>query len=164
MISNALKVLLPEGYTVSDEIDIGDLGDPDQLADEIESAIFSEFRNTEAKYKNRVRSRVANLKDQRNPDLRLNVLRGIISPSKIAKMDSNEMASKQMKELRDKMTKEAIQEHQMALTGGTSTDLIKCPKCKKSNTTYNQVQTRSADEPMTTFCFCNECGKRWKFC
>ena len=25
-----------------------------------------------------------------------------------------------------------------------------------------QVQTRSADEPMTTFVFCNECGNRWK--
>lgn len=23
---------------------------------------------------------------------------------------------------------------------------------------------RSADEPMTTFVLCNECGKRWKFC
>ena len=26
----------------------------------------------------------------------------------------------------------------------------------------SQVQTRSADEPMTTFVFCNECGNRWK--
>lgn len=25
-----------------------------------------------------------------------------------------------------------------------------------------QVQTRSADEPMTTFVFCNGCGNRWK--
>ncbi len=25
-----------------------------------------------------------------------------------------------------------------------------------------QVQTRSADEPMTTFVLCNECGNRWK--
>lgn len=25
-----------------------------------------------------------------------------------------------------------------------------------------QVQTRSADEPMTTFVFCNQCGNRWK--
>ncbi|PRD36644.1 UNVERIFIED_CONTAM: Transcription elongation factor A protein 2 [Trichonephila clavipes] len=24
------------------------------------------------------------------------------------------------------------------------------------------VQTRSADEPMTTFVYCNECGNRWK--
>lgn len=28
----------------------------------------------------------------------------------------------------------------------------------------SQVQTRSADEPMTTFVLCNECGNRWKVC
>lgn len=55
-----------------------------------------------------------------------------------------------MKELRQKFTKEAINDAQMSVQGGTHTDLIKCPKCKKANTTYNQVQTRSADEPMTT--------------
>lgn len=27
---------------------------------------------------------------------------------------------------------------------------------------YVQMQTRSADEPMTTFVLCNECGYRWK--
>jgi len=27
-----------------------------------------------------------------------------------------------------------------------------------------QVQTRSADEPMTTFVLCNNCGNRWKVC
>ncbi|KAF6771773.1 hypothetical protein AHF37_08903 [Paragonimus kellicotti] len=25
-------------------------------------------------------------------------------------------------------------------------------------------KTRSADEPMTTFVYCNHCGHRWKFC
>lgn len=52
----------------------------------------------------------------------------------------------------------------MAKTGGTATDLFQCGKCKKKNCTYNQVQTRSADEPMTTFVLCNECGNRWKVC
>ncbi|GBM65536.1 Transcription elongation factor A protein 2 [Araneus ventricosus] len=116
------------------------------------------------KYKNRVRSRVANLKDTKNPELRINVLKGIILPDKIAVMTADEMASEEMKGLRQKFTKEAINDHQMAVTGGTKTDLLKCGKCKKSNCTYNQVQTRSADEPMTTFVYCNECGHRWKFC
>lgn len=31
-------------------------------------------------------------------------------------------------------------------------------------TTYYQMQTRSADEPMTTFVTCVNCGNRWKFC
>ena len=39
-----------------------------------------------------------------------------------------------------------------------------CSACKKkSNCDYYQMQTRSADEPMTTFVTCLECDKRWKF-
>jgi len=160
MLANALSVEFNDEIDIKDEI----LEDPENLAAKIEDCIYKEFRDTNPKYKNRIRSRVANLKDIKNPDLRLNVLRGEISVSRIATMTSEEMASNEMKELRQKFTKEAINDAQMSVQGGTKTDLIKCPKCKKANTTYNQVQTRSADEPMTTFCYCNECGKRWKFC
>lgn len=38
-----------------------------------------------------------------------------------------------------------------------------CGKCKQSRVAYSQAQTRSADEPMTTFCECTMCGNRWKF-
>ena len=41
--------------------------------------------------------------------------------------------------------------------------IFKCGKCKSKRTTYFQLQTRSADEPMTTFVSCNDCGKQWKF-
>lgn len=134
------------------------------LAGRIEECIYQEFKSTDMKYKNRLRSRVANLGDPKNPYLRLNVLRGDIAPEKIAKMTAEEMASDELKREREKYTREAINDHQMSLTGGTNSSEIKCPACKKFNVTYNQVQTRSADEPMTTFCYCNECGKRWKFC
>lgn len=134
------------------------------LAGRIEECIYQEFKQTDMKYKNRVRSRVSNLGDPKNPYLRLNVLRGDLAPEKIAKMTADEMASDELKKEREKYTKEAINDHQMTLTSGTKTSEIKCPACKKYNVTYNQVQTRSADEPMTTFCYCNECGKRWKFC
>ncbi len=38
-----------------------------------------------------------------------------------------------------------------------------CSSCKKkSKCDYYQMQTRSADEPMTTFVTCLECDKKWK--
>ncbi|XDV40544.1 hypothetical protein PO909_009607 [Leuciscus waleckii] len=134
------------------------------MAAEIEDYIYQEIRATDMKYKNRVRSRISNLKDPKNPNLRKNVLAGAIELSRMATMTAEEMASDELKQLRNVLTQEAIREHQMAKTGGTTTDLLQCGKCRKKNCTYNQVQTRSADEPMTTFVLCNECGNRWKFC
>ena len=40
---------------------------------------------------------------------------------------------------------------------------FKCRRCKQNNCSYYQLQTRSADEPMTTFVSCHSCGNRWKF-
>lgn len=39
---------------------------------------------------------------------------------------------------------------------------FKCGRCKGKNVTYYQMQTRSADEPMTTYFTCRGCGTRWK--
>jgi transcription elongation factor S-II len=43
-----------------------------------------------------------------------------------------------------------------------STDMYTCRKCKNNQCTYYQIQTRGADEPMTTFVTCITCGTRWK--
>ncbi|XP_038849999.1 transcription elongation factor A protein 3-like isoform X5 [Salvelinus namaycush] len=136
----------------------------DSMAAEIEDHIYTEMGSTDMKYKNRVRSRISNLKDPKNPGLRRNVLAGGIELRCFAIMSAEEMASDELKQLRNNLTKEAIREHQLSKTSGTISDLFQCSKCNKKNCTYNQMQTRSADEPMTTFVLCNECGNRWKFC
>ena len=43
-----------------------------------------------------------------------------------------------------------------------ATDTFTCRKCKSNKCTYYQMQTRSADEPMTTFVTCCECSARFK--
>ena len=48
--------------------------------------IFQEFKDTNAKYKQRVRSRVSNLRDVKNPLLKVKVLSGQITPEKFATM------------------------------------------------------------------------------
>ncbi|XP_030605678.1 transcription elongation factor A protein 3 isoform X3 [Archocentrus centrarchus] len=157
-----IEMLAAALHTDNDYKDFG--ANCESMAAEIEDHIYQEIKATDMKYKNRVRSRISNLKDPKNPGLRRNVLAGSIELSRIATMSAEEMASDELKQLRNVLTQEAIREHQMAKTGGTTTDLLQCGKCKKKNCTYNQVQTRSADEPMTTFVLCNECGNRWKFC
>lgn len=137
---------------------------PEELAEELEEAIYNEFKNTDMRYKNRIRSRIANLKDPKNPILRTNFRIGAISAARLATMTAEEMANDEIKQLREKFMKEAINDAQLAHVQGTKTDLLKCGKCKNRNCTYNQLQTRSSDEPMTTFVMCNECGNRWKFC
>ena len=44
-----------------------------------------------------------------------------------------------------------------------TTDIFQCKKCKKRRCTVHQMQTRSADEPMTTFVTCVVCNNTWKF-
>ncbi|CAM4681331.1 unnamed protein product [Leuciscus chuanchicus] len=159
------ELLVAALQTDGDHQTIG--ADCEHLAAQIEDYILliaTEFKSTDIKYKTRLRSRISNLKDQKNPDLRRNVLCGNISPDRIASMTAEEMASAELKEIRKALTKESIREHQLSKVGGTETDMFICGKCRGKNCTYTQVQTRSADEPMTTFVLCNECGNRWKFC
>ena len=55
---------------------------------------------------------------------------------------------------RDKLKYEMKQE--------AMTDAFKCRKCGSRDCSYYEVQTRSADEPMTQFINCLNCGCRWK--
>jgi DNA-directed RNA polymerase subunit M/transcription elongation factor TFIIS len=42
--------------------------------------------------------------------------------------------------------------------------ILQCGKCRSYKTEYTEKQTRSADEPTTKFCYCHNCGHRWRFC
>jgi DNA-directed RNA polymerase subunit M/transcription elongation factor TFIIS len=43
-----------------------------------------------------------------------------------------------------------------------ATDRFRCSRCQKRQCSYYELQTRSADEPMTIFISCLNCGKHWK--
>lgn len=42
-----------------------------------------------------------------------------------------------------------------------TTDVV-CPKCEHTKAEYFQYQTRSADEPATTFYRCLKCDNKWR--
>ena len=83
-----------------------------------------------------------------------------IKPEFLAFMSHQELKPSIWKELisvKIKRDKNLTEENLSA-----ATDEFTCWKCKMSSCTYYQLQTRSADEPMTTFVSCLKCGNRWK--
>ena len=93
-----------------------------------------------------------NLKDARNPVLRERVLNGDISVHALLTLPFTELASEQMKSERDAAKRWEMAERRSDLQPHvTITDAFRCGKCRQRKCSYYQMQTRSADEPMTTF-------------
>jgi transcription elongation factor S-II len=64
----------------------------------------------------------------------------------------------------EKYNKTIEQEQKLYSKSNSASILMYCSRCKKkTGCEYYQMQTRSADEPMTTFVTCLECDKKWKF-
>lgn len=42
------------------------------------------------------------------------------------------------------------------------TDQFRCSRCKKRECVYQELQTRSCDEPASLFITCLNCGHRWR--
>lgn len=74
-------------------------------------------------------------------------------------LDPNGLYSQTMFKLK---TKELAMEAAKAKQDEEYTGVFKCGKCKSTKTSYYQMQTRSADEPMTTYVTCINCGQHWK--
>ncbi|KII84843.1 hypothetical protein PLICRDRAFT_179176 [Plicaturopsis crispa FD-325 SS-3] len=129
----------------------------------VEESVLSEFGSTSAAYKSKIRSLYVNLKDKNNPGLRANVVSGDLAVSRFANMTSQEMASEERKAADKKIEEENFHNSLGAEEQQAETDAFQCGRCKQWKCRYRQAQTRSADEPMTTFVTCTICNNRWKF-
>ena len=115
-------------------------------------------------YKNGYLKIINNIKNNKNNHFVLNQIKyGYFEPNEIVNMSYQKLYPEiwkqimlnnlQRDERMEKISKEENQE---------GTDMFRCGKCKKRNCTYYQMQTRSADEPMTSFITCLSCSNRWK--
>lgn len=129
---------------------------------EVERAAFAKYSGDTPEYRAKVRSLFQNLKNKQNRELGPKVMKGEIAAEKFVIMTHDEMKSAERKKEDDALQKDNMKRAQVPMAERSISDALKCGKCGQKKVSYSQAQTRSADEPMTTFCECTVCGNRWK--
>jgi DNA-directed RNA polymerase subunit M/transcription elongation factor TFIIS len=162
-------------YFINKFSDVFDLSNTDIIPLNLEKGIFNstvqkckelyiplKWGNTtfKKKYTENGRKVLSNITYTPNSKkIKSDILSGILKPEKIAYMSHRELFPEKWAKLDliDDARMMYLKEPEEIPDG-----LFKCSKCKSNKTTYTQAQTRAADEPMTSFVYCSNCGKRWK--
>ncbi|WYZ44282.1 hypothetical protein EsH8_VII_000718 [Colletotrichum jinshuiense] len=129
----------------------------------VEAAAYAHYKGVTKEYREKLRSLFSNLKVKSNRQLGVNVMEGKISPERFVVMTHEELKSDEQRKKEDALQLENMKKAQVPMAEKSISDALKCGKCGQKKVSYSQAQTRSADEPMTTFCECTVCGNRWKF-
>ncbi|KAL2866988.1 transcription elongation factor DST1 [Aspergillus lucknowensis] len=129
----------------------------------VEAAAFNAFGpESKEPYRTKIRSLFQNLKNRSNPTLRVRVLSNEVTPEQFVKMTHDELRSAEQREQDRKIQKENMDKAMVAQAERSISTSLQCGKCGQRKVTYTEAQTRSADEPMTLFCTCMNCGKSWR--
>jgi transcription elongation factor S-II len=107
-------------------------------------------------YLDRLRSILNNLR----PEIIENILSGAVKPHLVAFMSHQDLCPEKWREyIEAKMKRD---KHKFDEKMAASTDAFTCRKCKSKKCMHYELQTRSADESMTVYVQCCDCGNRWK--
>lgn len=146
-----------------------------ERATDVEAQIHEKFSRDRTEYLGKARSLCFNIKQ--NIGLTTQILLGQLPGDELVEMSSEQLASDELRKEREEKARKIMDtsrldwdqanEDKINAMCGIKGDLLKaslftCGRCKSIKTTSTQKQTRSADEPMTVFVLCLNCGKRWK--
>ncbi|XP_062270741.1 transcription elongation factor A N-terminal and central domain-containing protein [Scomber scombrus] len=144
-----------------------------ELAVAVEQHIHKLHTSSQVKYKACVRSKVANLRNAKNRHLRQGLLSCFLSPEVFAQMTAEEMASTELRQLREQYSSQGVNERQLPQgVEGIETQKIRCKRCGGSDCKVTQVsrgtlflpawvRSGGPDEDAMTFVTCSGCGQQW---
>lgn len=138
-----------------------------QLSQTLELAVFEHCEKAKLTYAKHFRERVMILKEKSShPSVIIKILQNQITPEEFASKTQRELLdSNKLNELEAKekdYTMKALQSDFYIRNVEVKDGEFKCGKCFKRKVLTYQKQMRSADEPMTTFFNCQNCGHMWK--
>jgi transcription elongation factor S-II len=166
------KINDPESFRANVVVKLNAIIKNDKISENLEKGIYNyaltvcEEKNLLKKWSNesfvllyieKLRTLIINLKDS---NLLTNILAKSLKAHEFVYMTHQELQPALWERLIEE--KKIKDENKYTPKIEASTDNFICGKCKSKKCTYYQLQTRSADEPMTTFVTCLDCGNRFK--
>lgn len=113
------------------------------------------------RYTTKAWSMIFNLSNPKNPGLLARVRAGSCL-KKLVHSSPAEMFPELWEPIYDEVARKQLRKQLTQDIDSVPDGAEACGKCKSRKTVYYQMQTRSADEPMTNFFQCLACSKRWK--
>lgn len=130
----------------------------------IEKELNQKHKNNDKSYKEEVRALKKFLSQPDHPQLRERILNGELTPKEFCFADTKVLMSQTDQNKLNDHGKDILESKRSDYMGNNVAEgFYQCKKCKSKRTIMTQQQTRSADEPMTTFVVCVECKHTMKF-
>ena len=170
-----LRDMMIEKFIIKLQTPVSDTApsyDKSQLAKAVDIAIALELeihemnRGFEKPRKDKFRSLISVF--VQHSHMREKLMSGAVGPKQILHMKREDFLGAELKRqlseadearMQSMRTDWAREQDQKA---GLADSFFTCKKCKSKKTSYYQQQTRGADEPMTNFIECLDCGFKWK--
>jgi DNA-directed RNA polymerase subunit M/transcription elongation factor TFIIS len=114
-------------------------------------------------YETKVRHILGNVLPQtyvQNKKLIEDIQSGKFSLDAVCELDTYSICNERWKDYLHR--RQQREKRQLEGNRAMATDQFLCTRCHKRECTYYELQTRSADEPMTIFITCINCGKHWR--
>ena len=158
MLSNIMEMSPTESSDISKNVEKSIYNY--SIQESIKRNLIRKWENPAFKqiYVNRLRSIYMNL--QSSPEFRNLVRSDKISAKTLSTMTHQEFNPQRWERLIDQKTKRDASKFNTDIQA--STDVYQCKRCKSRKCVYSEQQIRSADESMTVFVTCLDCGKQWK--
>jgi DNA-directed RNA polymerase subunit M/transcription elongation factor TFIIS len=160
-----IKTKLGQFFDAKDQARLESVVFDAALQDAEKKFVVKHFDNTLFKvcYMNSARRLLSNLDPTsyvNNTHLLPRLRNGDLDISHLATMNNMDYAPTLYTQLHERQL--LREQRQLEGNKAMATDQFRCGRCGKRETTFYELQTRSADEPMTKFITCLNCNNHWR--
>ena len=163
----AIRKMVYDQIKLKLKVHIADVSFLIRVSKDIEELAFLTTNNDQTEYKKLAKQKILILADKTHGhEIIAELISGSLSVREFVDKEVRELFSNsnlhKIEQEAKKMSMLALQADYYRKNLKISSSEFTCGKCKSNMIFSEQKQTRSADEPMTTFLTCQECNNKWK--